>query len=108
MDALLALLSREVTLYSDGGGRGLAVPNAIHGADKVARGALGALGKLLPRNLVRRMARINGEPGVVSYLDGKPFSVLTLQTGNGLIEAIYVVTNPEKLARVPTLSADPT
>jgi hypothetical protein len=31
--------------------------------------------KLLPKNLARRLGEINGGPGVISYSDGKPFSV---------------------------------
>jgi RNA polymerase sigma-70 factor (ECF subfamily) len=106
MDGLLALLSHDVVLYSDGGGKALAVPNLIHGAGNVARGILGAFSKLLPKALVRRLARINGESGVVSYLKGKPFSVLTLDEVDGRVRAIYILTNPEKLAHVPELSAN--
>lgn len=106
MDGLLALLSSDVVLHSDGGGKAIAVPNLIHGADKVARGILRSLTKLVPRDLVRRVAQINGAPGVVSYLNGKPFSVLTLDGNEGLVRAIYIVTNPEKLAHLPKLSAN--
>jgi RNA polymerase sigma-70 factor (ECF subfamily) len=117
MDGLLALLSEDVVLYADGGGKGLAVPNAIHGADKVARGILGGLGKLVPKGVVRRIVEVNGQPGVVGYLDGKPFAVITLESGEGRrgtdgtadrmdIRAIYLVTNPTKLSRLPSLSID--
>jgi hypothetical protein len=41
---------------------------------------------------------------VASYRDGKPFSVITLEGGEDQIHAIYVVTNPEKLARLPEMS----
>jgi RNA polymerase sigma-70 factor (ECF subfamily) len=104
VDGLLALLAKDVVLYADGGGKGVAVPNQVHGADKVARGVLGAFRKLLPPDLVRRVVKVNGEPGVASYRDGKPFSVITLETGEDQIHAIYVVTNPEKLARLPDMS----
>jgi RNA polymerase sigma-70 factor (ECF subfamily) len=106
MDGLLALLSSDVVLHSDGGGKAIAVPNLVHGADKVARGILGSLTKLVPRDLVRRVAQINGSPGVVSYLNGKPFSVLTLDAGEGRVRAIYIVTNPEKLSHLPELPAN--
>jgi RNA polymerase sigma-70 factor (ECF subfamily) len=56
--------------------------------------------------LVRRPAGINGEPGVVSYLNGKPYSVVTLDIADGRVRAIYIVTNPEKLAHLPELSAN--
>ncbi len=106
MEGLVALLASDVVLHSDGGGKAAAAPNLIRGASNVARGALGALDRLLPKNLVTRVALINGDPGIVSYLNGKPFSVLTFDARDGRIEAIYVVTNPEKLAHLPALPAD--
>jgi len=107
MDGLVDLLASDVVLHSDGGGKALAVPNLIYGADKVARGILGSLEKLVPRNLLTRMALINGQPGIVSYLSGKPYSVLTMDTSEGRIRAIYVLTNPEKLAHLPELPPAP-
>jgi RNA polymerase sigma-70 factor (ECF subfamily) len=106
MDGLLALLSDDVVIQSDGGGKAVAVPNVIRGAKKVARGAIGALRKLVPKEVMRRKAEINGTPGVVSYLDGKPFSVVTLDVIEGRVHGIYVVTNPEKLAHLPKLTGD--
>lgn len=98
---LIALLANDVELRSDGGGKGVAVPNVVRGSDNVARGVVGALNKLLPGDLVRKVASINGRPGVVSYRNGKPHSVLTLETDGERISTIYVVTNPEKLVHVP-------
>jgi RNA polymerase sigma-70 factor (ECF subfamily) len=103
MDGLLALLSSDVVLHSDGGGKAIAVPNLVHGAGNVARGIFGGIRKLVPKDVVRRMAQINGAPGVVTYLNGKPFSVLTLDASEGRVRAIYIVTNPEKLAHIPPL-----
>jgi RNA polymerase sigma-70 factor, ECF subfamily len=104
---LVDLLARDVVLHSDGGGKGLAVPNRIIGADKVARGIVGSLGKLVPANRLTRIAQVNGEPGIISYLGGRPYSVVTLDIREGCIQAIYVVTNPEKLAHLPKLPAAP-
>ena len=53
------------------------------------------------------MAQINGEPGIVSYLHGRPFSVLTLEVDGGRIQTIYIVTNPEKLAHLEPLPEPP-
>ena len=104
MTGLIDLLSKDVVLHSDGGGKGLAVPNEVRGADKVARGILGSLKRLVPATLVRKLVRINGAPGLVNYLDGKPHSVLTLDVQNGRIQNIYIVTNPEKLSHIPPLT----
>jgi len=100
LERLVALLSEDAVLHSDGGGKAPAVPNLVTGADHVARAIAGALKKLVPRNLVRRIARINGEPGVVAYLEGRPFAALTLDAVHDKIQTIYLVTNPEKLAHL--------
>ena len=107
MDALLTLLSKNAVLHADGGGKAIAVPNVIEGAEKVARGVVGALRKLVPREVVRRQMEINGALGLVSYLDGKPFSAVSLETNDGQIRAIYIVTNPEKLERLPKFTEKP-
>jgi RNA polymerase sigma-70 factor (ECF subfamily) len=107
MDGLLALLSSEVVLYSDGGGKVAAVPNPIYGPRNVARFVCLAPKKFLPENLVRRMAEINGQPGVVSYLNGRPHSVFALDVEDGRIRNIYIVANPEKLAQLPALPVAP-
>jgi RNA polymerase sigma-70 factor (ECF subfamily) len=106
LEGLVALLADDVVLHSDGGGKAVSAPNLIRGAKNVARGALGTLQKLMPKNLVFRLAQVNGEPGIVSYLDGKPYSVLTLVSGEGHIQTIYVVANPDKLAHLPDLLGD--
>ena len=43
MEALLELLSEDVTLYSDGGGKTRAALRPIYGADSVARFLTGML-----------------------------------------------------------------
>lgn len=101
MDGLLRLLASDVALHSDGGGKALAVPNTIHGAGKVARGMLGGLKKLVPKDLIRRLATMNGGLGLINYLNGKAHSVLTFDIVGDKIQAIYLISNPEKLARVP-------
>jgi RNA polymerase sigma-70 factor (ECF subfamily) len=104
LNGLVALLASDAVLYTDGGGKAPAALNPIHGAEKVARGALGAIAKLLPKNLTVRVAEVNGEPGIVSYVDGKPYSVLTLEASDGRIVAIYSVSNPDKLGHVAKLA----
>ena len=107
LNGLVALLSSDVVFHSDGGGKAAAVPNLVYGSDNVARAVLGGLKKLVPKNLVSRIAGINGQPGLVGYVNGRPFSVLTLDIADGLVRNIYVVTNPEKLARLPELPTAP-
>ncbi len=107
MDGLIALLSDDVVLYADGGGKNAAVPRPIYGAEKVARFVLRAPAKLLSKDLVRRWSNINGQPAIVSYLNGSPHSVFTMEVADGRIRNIYIVVNPEKLSRLPELPSPP-
>jgi RNA polymerase sigma-70 factor, ECF subfamily len=100
IDSLLELLAKDVSLYSDGGGKAIAVPNIIHGSEKVARGIIGGLKRLVPADMDRRIAMVNGKMGIINYRDGKPHSVLTFDVGEDKIQSIYVITNPDKLARI--------
>ena len=91
----------------DGGGKGPAVPNLVHGALNVARAILGASQKLVPRNLVNRIVRINGLPGVVSYQGGRPYAVLTLEIAAGCVKTVYIISNRDKLKHLATLPSAP-
>jgi RNA polymerase sigma-70 factor, ECF subfamily len=107
IEELIALLAKDVVLHSDGGGRAPALPKQIRGADKVARGLIGARRKFVPPHLFSRITEINGELGVVSYLDGRPYSVITLGLTGQRVRDIYIVSNPEKLAHLPPLPFSP-
>jgi RNA polymerase sigma-70 factor, ECF subfamily len=107
MQGLVELLSSEVVLHTDGGGKAIALATEVRGAEKVAGTIIERMRTTLPKNLVARMTRINGKPGLVSYLNGKPFSALTVDFSDGVAQAIYVVTNPEKLSHLPDLPSAP-
>jgi RNA polymerase sigma-70 factor (ECF subfamily) len=103
IDGLLQLLASDVVLHSDGGGKAIAVPNLIHGADKVARGILSSMKNLVPKHMIRRLTQINGEAGFITYLDERPFAAITLHVIDNRVQKIFIVTNPEKLAHLPPL-----
>lgn len=54
LKGLLALLDRDITLWSDGGGKAVAALNPIYGSDKVARFILGVLRSSGPGSRVPR------------------------------------------------------
>jgi RNA polymerase sigma-70 factor (ECF subfamily) len=64
MEGLLGLLSEDVTLWSDGGGKVAAAPYPIYGPERVARFLLGVLRKV-PPGFFARLTQVNGGPGVV-------------------------------------------
>jgi RNA polymerase sigma-70 factor (ECF subfamily) len=99
LEGLLGLLSSEVTLYSDGGGKVRAALNPIRGADRVARFLVG-IARKAPEGISVRPAIVNGEAGFVATVDGATHSVWTFRFGASSIDAIYVVNNPDKLKHV--------
>jgi RNA polymerase sigma-70 factor (ECF subfamily) len=102
MEGLLALLSDDITVWSDGGGRVAAARHPIHGPERVARFFMGLVGKAPPSFTVRQ-TWINGAPGIVGYVDGRPLNVLTFDVADGRIQAVRIVLNPDKLGAVPPL-----
>ena len=103
MEGLVSVLSEDVTLWSDGGGKTRAALNPIHGANRVSRFIFGIL-REAPPGLVVRRTRVNGRPGIIGYFaDGRPQSVTTFEVAGVRIRAIRIVVNPEKLGAVPPL-----
>ncbi len=96
LPGLVATLADDITLWSDGGGKVAAALKPIHGREAVARALIGAVRKAPPR-LDTRFTHVNGQPGLVSYLDGRPFAVLLLDIAEERIQGVRVVANPDKL-----------
>ena len=100
MEGLVGLLSEDVTLWSDGGGKVAAATYPIHGPERVARFLLGVL-RTVPPGFFARPARINGGPGIVGYVEGRPTSVVALEVADGRLIGVRIVVNPEKLQAIP-------
>jgi RNA polymerase sigma-70 factor (ECF subfamily) len=93
------VLDPEVTWTSDGGGAPGIARKPIHGPELVARFVLN-LERLAPESAVTRPVEINGGPGAIIYVDGRPFTVLTFAFEGGRIKNVYAVANPDKLATI--------
>lgn len=99
LQGLLSLLTQDVTLWSDGGGKVAAALKPLHGAAKVARFLIAVRRKWLAQS-VSHVVQFNGQPGIVNMVDGRVDSVTTFDIAEGQIRAIYSVRNPEKLKRI--------
>jgi RNA polymerase sigma-70 factor, ECF subfamily len=103
MEGLISLLSEDVTLWSDGGGKVAAAPYPIYGPERVARFLLGVL-RTVPPAFSARPAQVNGAPGVVGYVDGSPTGVVALDVVDGRLHGVRIVVNPDKLRGIPPIS----
>lgn len=99
-EAMKALLSPEVRLVSDGGGKVPSFHRILRGAGRIA-GLYWAAEHAYPGLVRYRMARINGEPGLLRYVNGVIESVQSFHIEDGRIATVFVVRNPDKLAGVP-------
>jgi RNA polymerase sigma-70 factor (ECF subfamily) len=101
MAGLQALLAGDVTLHADGGGKRPAAHRLIEGLHDVLAGLASVARRLRgnPWQLVR-YATINGLPGFVTREADGILQTTALHIEDGRIVAIYIVRNPDKLARL--------
>ncbi|HEX7855538.1 MAG TPA: sigma-70 family RNA polymerase sigma factor [Sphingobium sp.] len=92
-----ALLADDVRFHADGGGKRPAVARILEGVSEVVR-AHAAIARLryAPGKLVR-YAFVNGLPGFVTREADGVLQTTALLIEDGLIRAIYVMRNPDKL-----------
>ena len=98
-DAMKALLADDVEIIGDGGGKVPSFSKIVRGADRIAN-LYWAVSKRPAGEVSYRMAQINGEPGLLRYVDGQLESAQSFVTDGEHIVAIYAVRNPDKLAGI--------
>ncbi|MTW11252.1 RNA polymerase sigma-70 factor [Pseudoduganella eburnea] len=95
--AVRALLAEDLELVGDGGGKVKSFGIVITDPDKIAALFAGAikLGKVEFRPVT-----LNGEPGLLRFIDGRLESALAFLSDGQRITGIYAVRNPDKLQRI--------
>jgi RNA polymerase sigma-70 factor, ECF subfamily len=97
---LTDLLSENVTLWTDGGGKTRkALLRPICGREKVARMSL-ASNRIRPQNAQIELREVNGQPSLIARVDGQAWSCLSIEVEHEQIQAIRIMINPDKLTRV--------
>jgi len=97
LDALTQLLTGDVRVMTDGGGKVGAALNVLEGADRAAHFLLGAARKGWREDFTVRLATINGLPGVVVSGPDGPVQTAAFEITGDQIRVLYVVRNPDKL-----------
>ena len=100
MTPLQNLLAEEVTLWADSDGKvkGAAL-RPISGRVAVARFSVGTK-RFLPEDYRVEMAEVNRQPALIFRTGDQALLVLTIEVEAGHIQAIRLIANPEKLARI--------
>ncbi|MFJ9130131.1 RNA polymerase sigma factor SigJ [Streptomyces sp. NPDC102340] len=97
LDGLMAMLAPDAQLVGDSGGKSRAPLRVIESADKVGRFVQGAVRQGGAEGFELHLVEFNGTLGVLVTVNGKPDAVLQLGLGEGRIQQIYIVRNPDKL-----------
>jgi RNA polymerase sigma-70 factor (ECF subfamily) len=110
VNALMELLSPDVTLWTDGGGKVRQAMRPIVGAQTVATW-FAAIGTVTyqgvePADMNARLVEINGGPGLMFSGLGRVIATVTFDfdTG-GRITAVHNVANPDKLQAIASGTA---
>ncbi|HEX7363338.1 MAG TPA: sigma-70 family RNA polymerase sigma factor [Bryobacteraceae bacterium] len=104
LHALTQLLASDVRVVTDGGGKAAAALNVLDGADRAARFLVGAARKGWRDDFLLRFAAINGLPGVIVDGPEGPVQTAAFEIEDGVIQALYVVRNPDKLRHLASRS----
>jgi RNA polymerase sigma-70 factor, ECF subfamily len=97
LDGLLQLLSDQVELWADGGGKARgAATRPVRGRDAVSRFLL-ASPRFSTAGSQVDVVEVNGAPALMVHAGGKALVVLSLGIDASQVRAIWITGNPDKL-----------
>jgi RNA polymerase sigma-70 factor (ECF subfamily) len=95
---LLPLLSPDVIMHSDGGGKVPSTINPIYGADKVSRFFQGIAKKGAIAGLKAKFVTVNGTPGALLMQGESHSAIVSIELNDAAqIHRIFFIVNPDKL-----------
>ncbi|MCC7424741.1 MAG: RNA polymerase sigma factor SigJ [Planctomycetaceae bacterium] len=104
LEAIEAMLSEEIEIHSDGGGKVSAARHVIAGKERAARFLAGVFRKFL-NSYDLMPIRVNGAPGVAFFHEGRVIDVMSLSLGDQ-VQTVCMTLNPDKLARWSDANVD--
>ncbi|AZB41094.1 RNA polymerase sigma-70 factor [Bacillus sp. FJAT-42376] len=96
IDVLLELISENVTLFSDGGGKVTAAIRPIESFSHVLSLLYGII-KKAPEDFYFEVKNVNSQPAIVTYMNGRIQSIVSFYIRNEKIDEMYITMNPDKL-----------
>jgi len=96
-EALMTVLHAGAEFIADGGGKAVAAPRPVLGADRIAEFVIDIVGKMRWSESDPQIVTINGVPGLLLRHPIFGDGTYSFDIADGCIRAIYVVRNPDKL-----------
>jgi RNA polymerase sigma-70 factor, ECF subfamily len=81
----------------DDGGKGFAPKKPIVGNIAVAKFVI-AVTRQQPQDVSVSEIELNGGPGLVPTVDGRPIVAMLIETDGEQIQSVFAIANPDKLA----------
>lgn len=99
VERVVSILSEDVVLISDGGGKASAAVHPIMSPEHVARFLLGLMRKSsgLTGGVEIELAELNGQTAIIARTQKEIDTVVLLHAEEGAIRKLYFVRNPDKL-----------
>ncbi len=104
MQDLKALMAEDVELIGDGGGKVQTFSKILRGSQRLAQ-LYYSLWRRMGTGVRMELVELNGEPGMLRFLDGELESAQTFEIEGERIVRIRAQRNPDKLARIAQLFA---
>lgn len=105
LEGILQLLSDEVVMWGDSGGKVRGVFRPIHGRDVVGK-FLQASPRIAAEPLQPDIVEVNGEPALILRAGSEVRFVMFISIDQGSIDKIMVIGNPDKLTEINRLIND--
>ncbi|WP_437721159.1 RNA polymerase sigma factor SigJ [Sorangium sp. So ce861] len=97
--ALAAMLAEGASVTPDSGGKASAARRVLSGRDRITRYLIG-LWRKGAGAIVTRVASVNGAPALLVYEGARLATAVGLDASPTGIDAIWIMRNPDKLARL--------
>lgn len=98
LQALEALLTHDVALHADGGGKVPALARPVNGRERVARTLKAGMSALARYGVRLHVTEVNGQPGAMAFdSENRLVAVMALDIADGHIRTIHSIANPDKL-----------
>jgi len=104
MQDLKVLMAEDVELIGDGGGKVQTFSKILRGSQRLAQ-LYFSLWRRMGAGVRMELVELNGEPGMLRFLDGELESAQTFEIEGERIVRIRAQRNPDKLARIAQLFA---
>ncbi|MHA6204024.1 RNA polymerase sigma factor SigJ [Dyella soli] len=104
VEALQALFAADAVHLADGGGKASATLRPLHGGERIVRLYAIIARRYRSLAIVHRLQWLNGEPALLTWVDGRLVTVAWIETDGERIAGIHSLRNPEKLARLEAVT----